>query len=156
MRFPDDPLMKRIFDLFKKIELDDKIIPYVMTLDRNLNYFNGKCLTNKEVEDQGPDPFKTGIKDISDSTSKMVSKQFELFKNEITEAIQNKDENRFRKAWKHLMKYDGYSTRGFMTLVKEIEENEENEENGEIIRIAKKQYSNQVMIPAVKSIQCPF
>jgi len=40
-----------------------------------------------------------------------------------------------------------------MTLVKEIEENEE---NGEIIRIAKKQYSNQVMIPAVKSIQCPF
>ena len=52
MRFPDTPFMKRVFDLFEKIGLKKEKIPYVMTLDSNLNYFNGKCLTNKEMEDK--------------------------------------------------------------------------------------------------------
>ena len=142
MRFPDIPFMKRVFDLFGKIGLKKEKIPYVMTLDSNLNYFNGKCLTNKEMEDKTIDPFGTGVEGIFDSTSAMASQKFEPFKKEIEDDLE--------KGWKKLMKYDGYSTRGYMTLVEEIEETEGTR------KIPKKRYSNQVMISAVKRIQYLF
>lgn len=142
MRFPDIPSMKRVFDLFEMIGLKEEKIPYVMTLDCNLNYFNGRCLSNKEMEEQGPDPFKTEVKDICDSALKMASQQFEPFGKEIEDGIKE-------DFWKKLMEFDGYSTRGYMTLVKEIEETKEKK------KIPKKQYSNQVMISAVRIIQYP-
>jgi len=66
----------------------------------------------------------------------MASQKFEPFKKEIKDDLE--------KGWKKLMKYDGYSTRGYMTLVEESEGNK------------KKRYSNQVMISAVKRIQYLF
>jgi len=72
----------------------------------------------------------------------MASQKFEPFKKEIEDDLE--------KGWKKLMKYDGYSTRGYMTLVEEIEETEGTR------KIPKKQYSNQVMISAVKRIQYLF
>ena len=134
MRFPDIPLMKRVFDLFKSIGLEDRTIPYVMALDCNLNVYNGKCHTNGEITDL----FGTGIKGIIGTTSAMATAQFEPFRLGL---IRN-----LRTGWENLMKFDGYSARGFMTLVKEIDETDE---TGKTRKIAKKQYSNQVMIPAV-------
>jgi len=72
----------------------------------------------------------------------MASQKFEPFKKEIEDDLE--------KGWKKLMKYDGYSTRGYMTLVEEIEETEGTR------KIPKKRYSNQVMISAVKRIQYLF
>jgi len=139
--------MKRVFDLFEKIGLKKEKIPYVMTLDSNLNYFNGKCLTTKEMKDKRLDPFETGVEGIFDSTSAMVSLQFEPFKKEIKDSFERGNIGDCWKGWKKLMKYDGYSTRGYMTLVEKTEGTR---------KISKKQYSNQVMISAVKRIQYLF
>jgi len=141
--------MKRVFDLFEKIGLDKKKIPYVMTLDCNLNYFNGICLTN-EVKDRKIDPFRTRVKGIFDSASVMASLPLEPFVKEMKDDLEKRNREDLWKGWKKLIEFDGYSTRGYMTLLWNIEENEETQE------IAKKRYSNQVMISAVKRIKYPF
>jgi hypothetical protein len=108
MRFPDIPFMKRTFKLIEDLGFNDKLVDYVLSQDNNLNYFNGICLTNEELDNAGPDPFRTGVPGLSGSSGDMAGAQINPFKTAIKADM--------KKGWQHLMLYDKYSTRGFMTL----------------------------------------
>lgn len=112
MRFPKIPWMNRTFDLFTRLRLDADglVIPYYLSIPQNVNLFNSITLTNQQLdENTTPDPFKTGLQGLFNSSDAMTDAQIGGFKNAL------KDD--FAKGWEELMKYDGYSTRGYMTLV---------------------------------------
>lgn len=104
MRFPKIPFMDRTFNLFTRLKVDP--IDYVMTLPQNINLFNGILLTNKQLKDAGPDPFKTGVEGINNSADEMTSAQIGDFVSALAK--------NFNTGWKELMKYDSYSTRSYM------------------------------------------
>lgn len=103
MRFPDIPFMTRTFDLFKRLGIDT--IPYIMSIPKNLNLFNGKLLTNAEIDGK-TDPFETHVPGVDNSSGAMVSSQIDVFKDALA-----KD---FETGWKELMQFDEYSTRAYM------------------------------------------
>ena len=112
MRFPDIPWMKPVMDLFTELELDKVKIPYILSTDENLNFFNGKSLTNAGVKisaQEGKyDPFNTKVTGINGTVDDMVTRQIEPFRNALKVD--------FDKGFEALMKYDAWSTRGYMRL----------------------------------------
>ena len=112
MRFPDIPWMKPVMDLFTELGLDNVKIPYIMSVDDNINFFNGERLTNAQLQIKGQakeyDPFRTQIKGITGTVDEMVKRQIEPFRTALKAD--------FDKGWEALMKYDAWSTRGYMHL----------------------------------------
>ena len=114
MRFPKIPFMNRTFDLFRRLDIRDSgpgalLINYVMSNPHNINLYNGHKLTNKQLESTTDnDPFKTNVKGLFGTTEVMVNTQIGGFREAIVE--------NFEEGWRKLMEYDGWSTRGYMTL----------------------------------------
>jgi hypothetical protein len=110
MRLPDVPFMKRVFNLIKDIGLESKTLQYVMSQDNNLNNFNGKTLTNGQVEAANKsgdlDPFQTGVQGLDGSVTNMTRKIFDPFKDAL--------KANFLDGWENLKHVDEWSTREFM------------------------------------------
>lgn len=115
MRFPDNPDMKPLFDLFKELQLP--IIDYVSTTNDNVNLFNSRVLTNAEVALKAQadcyDAYQTAVEGLTGTVDDMVYKQIGGFREELA-----KDRE---KGWAKLLEYDAWSTRGFMTLLGSLE-----------------------------------
>ncbi|KAH8096668.1 hypothetical protein BXZ70DRAFT_896012 [Cristinia sonorae] len=115
MRFPDNPDMKPLFDLFKELQLP--IIDYVFTTNDNVNLFNSRVLTNAEVALKAQagcyDAYQTAVEGLTGTVGDMVYKQIGGFREELA-----KDRE---KGWAKLLEYDAWSTRGFMTLLGSLE-----------------------------------
>ncbi|KAF7971825.1 hypothetical protein HWV62_19829 [Athelia sp. TMB] len=120
MRFPDIPFMKPLFDLIRDNPdspiagvLDSQIIPYNLSKDEDISFFNGVIKTSKELNVKPPplDPFDTNV-GAKDTVSNMVSAAIgglrEPFEKETTT---------FEEAWNNLMQYDQHSTRTYIALV---------------------------------------
>ena len=43
MRFPDNDANKATFDLFRELDLSSEMIPYVLSNDDNIRYYNSEC-----------------------------------------------------------------------------------------------------------------
>jgi hypothetical protein len=109
MRYPQIPFMTRTFGLFDYLNINaatKTLIPYVMSLGQNLNFFNGTVLTNNQVNNGGPDPFHVGL---TQTYSDLIDAKIGQMKAQIA--------NNFQQGWNELLKYDQYSTRGYMGLV---------------------------------------
>ncbi|KAH8096667.1 hypothetical protein BXZ70DRAFT_895787 [Cristinia sonorae] len=112
MRFPDTPPMQPVMRLFRELKLENVMIPYIPTIDDNINFFNNNIKTNTQVAaaaDMGEfDPFRTWTRGLTGTAKDMYYAQIGPFRKALVE--------NFEKGWRMLMKYDAYSTRGFMTI----------------------------------------
>jgi protoporphyrinogen oxidase len=43
MRFPDNDANQETFKLFEELGIQNKVIPYVMSIDENIRLYNGDC-----------------------------------------------------------------------------------------------------------------
>ena len=104
--------MKPVMNLFRELGLHDAKIPYIMTTEHNVRYFNSQKRTNLEIDKMAEgglfDPFRTSVQGLTGTVSHMVNKQIEHFRKKLLE--------NFDEGWRELMTYDAWSTRGFMTL----------------------------------------
>ncbi|KAJ7107855.1 hypothetical protein C8R44DRAFT_637286, partial [Mycena epipterygia] len=113
MRYPEVDFMQPVFDLFKKLGINDLRIPYYMEDDagNNVNFFNGIRKTNKDLASEYKlghyDPFQTNILGLYASPKTMMDDQIKGYKLAL---IANSSEG-----WNNLMKVDGWSTRGYLT-----------------------------------------
>ncbi|KII90226.1 hypothetical protein PLICRDRAFT_584478 [Plicaturopsis crispa FD-325 SS-3] len=129
MRFPETPIMTRLFKLFNyeklntgDIQVQKKLIPYYFDAkDGNGVYdYNGHRLREDEIptaQKYNPDPFdiqslrvdsiyiKIGVKKIYDD---VIGPFAELLEKDLESGGKSKE------GWKELLKYDSYSTRSFM------------------------------------------
>jgi hypothetical protein len=121
MRFPDTPMMKRVFHLFDTLNEHKSgsvpVIEYYFNRDNNIGYFNGIRLTQPQIKAGRPDPFHTGVPDLVKPVNDMVMDQLRPFRDVLQTAIKSGETAQIKKAWKTLEKYDKYSTRSYMTLV---------------------------------------
>ncbi len=110
MRLPNIPFMKRVFELITYIGLDSKLLQYVMSRGNNLNNFNGKTLTNDQVDAANKsgdmDPFGTKVPGLDGSIDEMTGKAFDPFKTAL--------KTNFLDGWQKLMGVDEWSTRDYM------------------------------------------
>lgn len=112
MRFPDQPFMKPVMDLFDELGLQKAKIPYIMTTDNNINLFNSRLQTNAQVQAKAQagkfDPFRTRVRGLTGTVTDMVNDQIDHFRKALVAD--------FDQGWDELMKFDAWSTRGFMTI----------------------------------------
>ncbi|EDU39560.1 L-amino acid oxidase [Pyrenophora tritici-repentis Pt-1C-BFP] len=110
MRFPDINIMKSTFKLFKQLNLP--VIPYFLDQQSGSvkcpTMYNG--ITLIDGEPRGSDPFRVGeanggsVPDANvDDVNKLLNGVYEPFKKAMAAD--------FEEGFKHLMKYDSYTTR---------------------------------------------
>ncbi|KAF4448614.1 hypothetical protein F53441_7989 [Fusarium austroafricanum] len=135
MRFPNNTIMKRTFQLFNYIGLKPGkggLIPYYIDDEENVcpTYFNDVSSVGNVWTADADDPFKinSGLPDgakipehlLKVNPSKLVSQALEYFlevaKGQFKKAIDEKDENgkEHTKLWELLMESDKLSTRQFL------------------------------------------
>ncbi|SJL08495.1 uncharacterized protein ARMOST_11859 [Armillaria ostoyae] len=118
MRYPDIPIMWRVFDLFReRLQIEDKLIPYIMNNGNQFIEYNSQRVQQKTVIS---DPTADWFKDSSSAGGKLLAENWE-------------------KGWKKLMEFDQYSARTFMMLPFDIEN-----EDGTCF-LKKKAYPNSVI-----------
>ncbi|KAI1809740.1 amine oxidase [Poronia punctata] len=134
MRFPDNAVMKRVFDLFGKLDMkktdlskdrgapDGSIVPYYMSNNVEPWRFNditlwGSNYDHVRSQSQDNDPFL--MVDKNDNIPKILRQHSpgEVMKAAIEplrKALQEDLETGGRRGWDLLMKYDACSTREFL------------------------------------------
>ncbi|KAI0338506.1 amine oxidase [Trametopsis cervina] len=115
MRFPNIPFMKRVFNLFDRLELDDLLIEYKYDANNTFDMYNGVRHNSADPTPQGVD-----IYGVSETQGGTVPDSFvqqgvdnvaaAIFKP-YSEAFNNLP---FPEAWKLLAEQDPYSTRGYL------------------------------------------
>lgn len=121
MRFPDIPIMERVFDLFRaRLQIADKFVPYFMSdpAGNQIQEFNSMRVFQNQIDgDIGPvkhdwfkdSTFYQGAVDpdyVNMGPAHWLGQCFNPFKERL---IANWDEG-----WATLMRYDQYSARSFM------------------------------------------
>ncbi|KIK52442.1 hypothetical protein GYMLUDRAFT_180149 [Collybiopsis luxurians FD-317 M1] len=124
MRFPDNEASKLTFELFKELNLADKLIPYVFSRDNAIMYFNGIKSTAAVARTQG-DHFNDETVSSSFSPTYLNKSYVDLTGNTIygVDACIYEAYDPFRKAlvedfdqgWEKLMEFDRDSTRAYLT-----------------------------------------
>ncbi|CAG7850867.1 Putative bifunctional amine oxidase DDB_G0291301 Includes: RecName: Full=Putative sarcosine oxidase; Short=PSO; Includes: RecName: Full=Putative L-amino-acid oxidase [Serendipita indica DSM 11827] len=116
MRYPYIPFMYHTFYLLEHdlgmTEAEDpmnpregELIKYFMSIDKNLNRYNGKTLTNEQVKNGGPDPFDTGL--LDETVEQLLNNKFSGMKEQLA--------NNFQDEWNKLVGlYDALSMRTFL------------------------------------------
>jgi len=125
MRFPETPIMKRLFDLFKYDKLkapdgkqiNEKLIEYYFDCrDGNgIQYYNGRR-KRKNATSEDADFFRAkevGVGDvyIKVGREKIYGDVIGRFANGLKDDMENGGD----KGWKELMDCDSYSTRSYMS-----------------------------------------
>ena len=113
MRFPQSPIMKDVFRLFRKINIMDKVIPYHFSVPTNLMYFNGVRLPRQNTSIIHATAFN--IKAIPEPYASIGWQSLaEYVIMPFKEALVRDNNDNTRNGWKLLMRYDPCSTRAYM------------------------------------------
>ncbi|KAK5991198.1 Putative bifunctional amine oxidase [Cladobotryum mycophilum] len=125
MRFPNNPIMKRAFELFDKLEMRDRgnglLIPYYMNNGGpdapNLSHEDLKGL---HTTDQNNDPFRLLVEEIPQTIRKkspgtVFDEAIEPLTAALKRDFESDGEAVGSKGWSLLMKYDSLSTRQFLS-----------------------------------------
>ena len=133
MRYPRIPFMKRVFDLFKQLEIDKLFVDYTLSGEKNFMYFNDARHT-VAAADQNMDPFRVSVPQggtvpssylekpqgaddnwnpVDHWTNAIYGPYKELFAK-IEGAAPEQRQKIFEAAWDELTKQDHHSTRGYM------------------------------------------
>lgn len=123
--------MERLFRLFyceqlnpknaeKGDKLEDYLMEYYFKCDKAFLYYNGaRARMDQQVS---PDYFHFGETGVPEEYLKMgagnVLKTYVL--NDFVDGLLEDLRTGGRKGWEHLMEYDSYSTRGYMTVNKKL------------------------------------
>ncbi|KDQ17782.1 hypothetical protein BOTBODRAFT_105219 [Botryobasidium botryosum FD-172 SS1] len=119
MRLPHIPFMDLVFNLLGSpaIAPNVPLIPYILSTENNLNFFNGIVHTNEGVQVLNAagnfDPFATGIAGLDDTVDNMIGAALNPFEGALVAD--------FVEGWAVLMEADGYSTRSYMALAPDLE-----------------------------------
>ncbi|KAH9835191.1 FAD/NAD-binding domain-containing protein [Rhodofomes roseus] len=115
MRFPDTPMMKRTFHLFKKLteEANLSLIDYIFESPNSTLLYNGKIMKRASSTQ---DPTAWDVRNIpsqyaQEGWSALVNNVVDPFVKQLAEDIKRDD----KKGWKLMMEYDQYSTRAYMS-----------------------------------------
>ncbi|KAK0189844.1 hypothetical protein F5146DRAFT_1139336 [Armillaria mellea] len=118
MRFPDIPIMWRVFDLFRDhLQIEDKLVPYIMDSGNQFLEYNSKREQQKRVNSKPKADWFTDCSSagglvpptfINKGVNHWLSECFTPFKTLLVE--------NWEKGWKRLMEFDEYSARTFMLL----------------------------------------
>ena len=115
MRFPKTPMMKRTFNLFRKLrkEAGLSLIPYIFDNDNSTLQYNS-ILMKRGLSSE--DPQKWNVQDIPPDFaqrgwSKLVENVTGPFVDQLAEDFKRRD----KRGWKQMMQYDQYSTRAYMS-----------------------------------------
>ncbi|KAI1214156.1 FAD/NAD(P)-binding domain-containing protein [Annulohypoxylon truncatum] len=106
MRFPDIPIMKRTFDLFKLTGMP--LIPYYLNRPETRDLFNDHF-----SDESSSDPYQVSIKnggpvsdDVVDNVNNILEAAFGPYKEKLVE--------NFKEGFAELMEVDDFSTREFL------------------------------------------
>ncbi|KAF9473297.1 hypothetical protein BDN70DRAFT_817464 [Pholiota conissans] len=129
MRFPEIPFMKRVFDLFEELQLNDLFVDYKLSGPNNLQYFNTAPPLNSTVNpvDAKDDYFRVSVskggtvpddfilEDVDHWTGLVYDPYKDRFKALDNEDLTD-DQRReiFAEAWAHLTAQDHHTTRSAM------------------------------------------
>lgn len=121
MRFPDIPIMERVFDLFRnQLHIEDKFVPYLMA-DRAGNQvqeFNAVRVLQKDIDgDKGPikrDWFQDSTVYQGSVPPEFVEKGAGHWLAECFTPFKDKLIANWEDGWNTLMRYDNHSARSFM------------------------------------------
>ncbi|KAK7686113.1 hypothetical protein QCA50_010925 [Cerrena zonata] len=130
MRFPDIPFMKRMFDLFERINIKNLLIPYTFHNDNNLLYYNLRPPATTQIAAASVDYFHISASNggtvpdfyAQQQADHWVGLTYDPFKRLFADMNTENSIDRwiaFQKAWKELTKQDHFSTRGYMLAGKE-------------------------------------
>ncbi|KAJ3551652.1 hypothetical protein NM688_g4583 [Phlebia brevispora] len=121
MRFPNTKLMDPVLKLFDIIRV--KRIPYYFTTDDNLLLFNEIRKERKDANIHTAKAFRIpGIGGVYASTG--WSKLADVVTKPFVERLVQDAETGGKEGWRFMMKYDQYSSRGYMELTKGAEGSE--------------------------------
>ncbi|KAK7678543.1 hypothetical protein QCA50_018415 [Cerrena zonata] len=130
MRYPDIPFMKRVFDLFDRINIRDLLIPYTFHHPNNLLYYNLQPPATSQIAAARVDYFRVSelrggtVPDpyAKEQPDHWLGLIFDPFRR-LFEGMNDPDPIKrglvFQKAWAELSKQDHFSTRGYMLAGKE-------------------------------------
>ncbi|EKM51142.1 uncharacterized protein PHACADRAFT_199975 [Phanerochaete carnosa HHB-10118-sp] len=114
MRFPETPVMKPVFDLFKQLKVKTLKYYFEDKLGNSTLFYND--IVKKRTEEKKILPQDFNIYDLEDRWAKLgvednMSNVIKPFKDQlIKDAKEGSD-----KGWELMMEYDRYSTRGYMS-----------------------------------------
>lgn len=130
MRYPRLWFMGRVFDLFKRIEIQELLREYKYSAQNTILYYNNRRLVNSpesqsRVKNNDVDPFHVSeanggtVADtyIAQGVDHWTGGTFGYFKNlfmKVDELPKDQRQKAFEHAWSELMKQDYISTRGYM------------------------------------------
>ena len=135
MRFPKIPTMDRTFDLFQRMGVNKKLIPYYMkgpgqpTRYNDITVFASKDphTTPKEPVDKdpfhvstihgGPVPYENVV-----DPDVITEDAYGRFRSKIKTALKSleidkKDDGPLKRAWEYLMRHDRFSLRDYLSFV---------------------------------------
>ncbi|KAK7691011.1 hypothetical protein QCA50_006114 [Cerrena zonata] len=130
MRFPKIPFMDQVFDLFKRIKIEDLLIPYTFHHPNNLLCYNLRGPVTREVAAQTVDYFHVSVSNggtvpdryAQEQPKDWIDRIYDPFKclfAKMNTVDPSQRWKAFREAWMELTKYEHLSTRGYMLAGKE-------------------------------------
>lgn len=137
MRFPDNPIMDRTFDLFERLgftggykrrrdttspippTVHPDVIPYIMKTGKDIQYFNYIRMTRNDLDPKGVlpppfDPFKISHANKGPVPDKFVEDGIDKLTDHKFDYFRDKIKEEFETGWDELMAYDKWSTRQFL------------------------------------------
>jgi hypothetical protein len=128
MRYPEIPIMWRVFNLFKeRLDLEEMLVPYVMNCENQFVCFNGHRIKQADLDklpQEGihPDYFRD-----SETNGGMVPPDFiergaTHWLKQCIDPFKKEFIPDFEKGWDRLMKFDMHSMRSFMASSFDITE----------------------------------
>ena len=124
MRFPKTPIMDRTFDLFQRMGVNKKLIPYLMNARDNkpqwARYNDITAMTPAKgdpfevsTKNKGPVPYENVL-----DPDEITNEAYNRFRNKIKKAIDSKeDPEGLKRAWEFLMRHDKFSLRDYLNFV---------------------------------------
>ncbi len=118
MRYPDIPVMWRVFNLFReRLQIGDKLIPYIMNSDNQFLEYNSQREQQKTVNSE---PTADWFKDCSSAGGlvppEFIDKGVNHWLGECFTPFKDLFVENWEKGWTKLMEFDQYSARTFMML----------------------------------------
>lgn len=126
MRFPDEPVMRRLFELFESEELNSqgidvmsKIIPYYFDSPNTFLEFNRHRIRASEVQTHDVFDFaqtRVPRRDLEKGYQKILHNVFDEFTEELRRDLVEGGQ----EGWDQMMKQDYHSARSYMAVVKSL------------------------------------
>lgn len=118
MRYPDIPVMWRVFNLFReRLQIEDKFVPYIMNSENQFLEYNSQREQQKTVNTEPTaDWFKDGSSAGGLVPPEFIDKGVNYWLGECFTPFKDLFVENWEKGWAKLMEFDQYSARTFMML----------------------------------------